>query len=146
MDTFTIGFTRKTAEQFFGLLASHGVKKVLDVRLNNVSQLSAFAKKNDLQFFLKELCGVEYETIPDWIPTKQMLQAYKNKDISWQDYELRFLDLMQKRQIERLVDLDLLKGGCLLCSEHEPHFCHRRLVLDYLQKNGYPALNVVHLV
>ena len=146
MQTFTIGFTKKSAEEFFSLVRTHGVKQILDVRLNNVSQLSGFTKKNDLRFFLKELCGVDYVAIPDWVPTKEMLSAYKNKQISWDEYELRFMDLMAKRQIERLLDPDLLQGGCLLCSEHQPHHCHRRLVLDYLQLNWQQPLDVVHLV
>ncbi len=146
MKTFTIGFTQKTAEQFFGLIRSSGVKQVLDVRLNNVSQLSGFTKKNDLRFFLKELCDVDYVSIPDWVPTKAMLSAYKKKEMSWNEYEQRFMDLMASRQVERLVDSDLLQGGCLLCSEHQPHFCHRRLVLDYLQTTWHKQIDVVHLV
>jgi len=146
MQTFTIGFTKKSAEVFFGLLRDSGVKQILDVRLNNVSQLSGFAKKNDLRFFLKELCDVEYVSIPDWIPTKEILTAYKKKEMGWDEYEQRFMDLMAQRQIERLIDPGLLQGGCLLCSEHQPHFCHRRLVLDYLQKNGQKSLDVVHLI
>jgi len=146
MQTFTIGFTKKTAEQFFNLLRAHDVKQILDVRLNNTSQLSGFAKKNDLRFFLEQLCGIDYVSIPEWVPTKDMLSAYQKKQISWDEYALRFMDLMAMRQIERLLDPDILQGGCLLCSEHQPHFCHRKLVLDYLQSSWQQTIDVVHLV
>ncbi len=145
MQTFTLGFTQKSAEQFFGLLRQHQVRRLLDVRLNNVSQLAGFAKKNDLIFFLKELCQIDYIHLPELTPTASLLKAYQNKELPWPDYAARFVDLLGQRQIERVLDADLFDQGCLLCSEHQPHFCHRRLVLEYLNQNGQATIDAVHL-
>lgn len=145
IDIYTIGFTKKSAEKFFDFINVSNVSTVLDVRLNNVSQLAGFAKKNDLQFFLKELCNTEYVHIPELAPTKEMLNAYKKGEISWDRYEDRFLNLMAKRHIEKSLTPILLEHGCLLCSEHEPHLCHRRLVVEYLNENSDFNLTVKHL-
>lgn len=144
-NVFTIGFTKKTAEEFFDLLRNEGVSTLLDVRLNTTSQLSGFAKKNDLKFFLKELCGTEYVHVPDWAPTKDILNSYKKKEISWESYEDKFLNLIARRQIEKNINPDLLENSCLLCSEHKPHHCHRRLVVEYLNDNSGLDLKVKHL-
>ena len=146
MNIFTIGFTQKKAESFFKLIKSENIKTLVDVRLNNVSQLSGFAKRDDLKFFLKELCGTEYEHAPELAPTKDILNAYKKKEISWDIYEDKFLNLMSKRQIEKSINPDVLDQGCLLCSEHKPHFCHRRLVVEYLNDNTGLELKVKHLI
>ncbi|MBS9723761.1 DUF488 domain-containing protein [Stutzerimonas stutzeri] len=145
MNIYTIGFTQKNAEKFFKLLRISGVKTLVDVRLNNVSQLAGFAKKDDLKFFLKELCGAEYVYSPELAPTKDILNAYKKGEITWDVYEDKFLNLMARRNIEKSIKSELLDNGCLLCSEHEPHFCHRRLVVEYL--NGHSSLHfkVKHL-
>lgn len=145
MDIYTIGFTQKNAEKFFKFLRVSGVKTLVDVRLNNVSQLAGFAKKDDLKFFLRELCGADYFHAPDLAPTKDILNAYKKGDMSWEVYEDKFLNLMASRNIERTVKPDLLDNGCLLCSEHEPHFCHRRLVVEYLNMHTDLDLKMKHL-
>ena len=146
MKTYTIGFTQKNAERFFGLIKSSGIARVVDVRLNNVSQLAGFAKRDDLKFFLKELCGSEYVHVAALAPTKDILNAYKKKEISWDTYEDKFLNLMARRNIERTLDKALMDNGCLLCSEHKPHHCHRRLVVDYLNSHWDSTIEVVHLV
>lgn len=146
MKTFTIGFTQKRAERFFQLLCDSDVKHLLDVRLNNVSQLAGFAKRDDLRFFLKEICDADYYHLEDLAPTKEILNAYKKKEISWQAYEDKYLDLMVRRNIERSVSKELMDHGCLLCSEHEPHFCHRRLVVEYLNSHWDAKLEVQHLI
>ena len=87
MNIYTIGFTKKDAKTFFDFIKNSDIKTVLDVRLNNISQLSGFAKKDDLAFFLKELCGSDYLHVPEFTPTKEMLDSYKKKEISWQQYE-----------------------------------------------------------
>jgi uncharacterized protein (DUF488 family) len=134
MEVFTIGFTKKTAEQFFDLLRRHGIKRLVDVRLNNVSQLAGFTKREDLQFFLKEICGAEYVHEPLLAPTQQMLDAYKKKHESWADYEIKFLELMAARKIEDRIDRSLFDvPTTLLCSEPTAENCHRRLVVEYLQ-------------
>jgi len=145
IDIYTIGFTKKNAETFFKFIKSSNIVTLIDVRLNNISQLAGFAKRDDLKFFLKELCGTEYIHAPDLAPTKDMLNAYKKGDILWEKYEDKFLNLMSQRHIERSVEPALLDHGCLLCSEHEPHFCHRRLVVDYLNENSEFELKVKHL-
>jgi len=144
MKLFTIGFTKKTAEKFFGLLRGSGARRVVDVRLNNVSQLAGFAKKDDLAFFLKELAGMEYVHLPELAPTQEMLDAYKKGKDDWQLYEQRFLGLMRERKIEEKLPRSLFEGACLLCSEDKPHQCHRRLVAEYLQQH-WGDVEVKHL-
>ncbi len=146
MKTFTIGFTQKGAKRFFTLLRRNEVSRIIDVRLNNVSQLSGFAKRNDLRYFLSELCGADYIHLDELAPTKSILSDYKKKIITWNVYEEKFINLMAKRNIERTIDSSLLDHGCLLCSEHEPHHCHRRLVVDYLNEHWDTNIKVVHLI
>lgn len=140
----TIGFTKKNAEKFFAILKKNSVKRVIDIRLNNVSQLAGFAKKDDLIYFLRELCGCDYRHIPLLAPTKDILDNYKKKQISWADYELQFKKLMENRKIEGLISLEELNGACLLCSEPTAEKCHRRLVAEYL-KNNLSNIVIKHL-
>jgi uncharacterized protein (DUF488 family) len=144
LQVFTIGFTKKTAEGFFTKLRSAGVKRVVDVRLNNVSQLAGFAKKDDLKFFLKEVCDIDYVHSPILAPTQSMLDAYKKDKGDWSVYERQFLDLMTQRRIEEELNPSLLDEGCLLCSEDKPHFCHRRLVAEYLA-DRWGNISIKHL-
>lgn len=144
MKVFTIGFTQKNARQFFDALRKSGAKRVVDVRLNNVSQLAGFAKRDDLAFFLKEMCGMDYVHMPDLAPTKDMLDEYKKLKGDWGTYEKRFLDLMAKRKIEERIPKEVVVEGCLLCSEHKPHHCHRRLVAEYL-KQHWGDIDISHL-
>ena len=142
---YTIGFTKKAAAEFFETLRQAGVKRVLDVRLNNVSQLAAFSKKDDLRYFLKEILHVDYIHEPLLAPTQAMLDQYKQHNGSWTNYQRDFLALMEERNIEDKIDPGLVAGGCLLCSEHQPHHCHRRLVAEYLDKK-WGELTIRHLV
>ncbi len=146
INVFTIGFTKKTAAYFFEKLRCAGVKRVLDVRLSNASQLAGFAKKDDLPYFLKRLGGMEYVHLTELAPTKEMLDAYKKHKGDWTVYEDQFLELMAKRRIEEHLDKETLDGGCLLCSEDKPHHCHRRLVAEYLQDRWGGEMRVTHLV
>lgn len=143
MKLFTIGFTKTSAESFFNRLSNAHVKKLFDVRLNNVSQLAGFAKRDDLRYFTKVISGIEYEHIPQLAPTQQILDEYKKTKGSWSAYAEKFLDLMALRKIENL-DQHRLDGGCLLCSEDKPHHCHRRLVAEYL-KEKWGDLEIEHL-
>ena len=142
---FTIGFTRKSAETFFSAIKEARVKRLVDVRLNNVSQLAGFAKKDDLRFFLREICAVDYLHLPLLAPTQEMLDQYKKGGGDWALYERRFLDLMEKRSIEDELSRDVIENGCLLCSEDRPDNCHRRLVAEYL-KDRWGGLWIEHLV
>ena len=144
MKLFTIGFTKKNAEKFFGLLSSSGAKRVVDVRLNNVSQLAGFAKRDDLEYFLHRVCGIDYVHLPFLAPTKEMLADYRKNQKNWSTYEKQFLDLMRERRIEDSIPREVIDGGCLLCSEHEPHHCHRRLVAQYLDEH-WGNIEIRHL-
>jgi len=141
----TIGFTKKTASEFFALLRKSGTKRVIDVRLNNVSQLAGFSKRDDLRFFLKEICGIDYIHEPQLAPTKEILDAYKKHKGDWSIYEPAFLELMKTREIEKRINPEIMQGGCLLCSEDKPHHCHRRLVVEYLEAK-WGTLDIEHLV
>jgi uncharacterized protein (DUF488 family) len=141
---FTIGFTKKSAKRFFELLRASGAKRLVDVRLNNVSQLAGFAKKDDLAYFLREICGMDYVHLPALAPTQEMLDQYKKEHGDWKTYESRFLDLMRQRRIEDATPKEVVEDGCLLCSEDKPQFCHRRLVVEYL-KQHWRDVDVCHL-
>lgn len=145
MRVFTIGFTKKSAREFFTKLRDSGAKRVVDVRLNNVSQLAGFAKREDLRFFLKEVCRMDYVHLPILAPTSEMLDAYKKHKGDWGTYERAFIDLMQARAIEEHVSRAQIDDGCLLCSEDTPEHCHRRLVAEYLRAK-WSSLDIVHLV
>lgn len=142
---YTIGFTKKTAEQFFTKLADAGVKRIIDVRLNNVSQLAGFAKRDDLRYFLKSIYDIDYVHLPALAPTQPMLDAYKKAGGDWTTYERAFLALIEERQIEINTAREQLDHGCLLCSEHKPQECHRRLVAEYLTRH-WGGITTTHLV
>jgi uncharacterized protein (DUF488 family) len=140
---FTIGFTKTSAERFFGRLQDSGAKKLIDVRLNNVSQLAGFAKRDDLRFFAERICGIGYAHISSLAPTQEILDEYRKAGGPWDIYRQKFLHLMAARRIEELDRL-LMDGGCLLCSEDRPHHCHRRLVAEYL-RDKWTGVEIVHL-
>jgi uncharacterized protein (DUF488 family) len=146
MEIFTIGFTQTTAEDFFGRLKSQGVERLLDVRLNNRSQLAGFAKRDDLAYFLKKLLGAKYEHAPLLAPSQEILDAYKKqKAMPWNEYEDRFLALMRERRIEdKLNPTEFKQRTVLLCSEATAEHCHRRLVVEYLGEH-WSNVQVVHL-
>jgi uncharacterized protein (DUF488 family) len=142
---FTIGFTGKPAEKFFNLLRNAGVNKVVDTRINNVSQLAGFAKGNDLKFFVKEIGNMSYEHNVDFAPTKELLSKYRDKKMSWQEYETEYLNLLDMRRIAQKTDIEKLHENCLLCSEHTPEKCHRRLLAEYL-KHVKNDVEIIHLI
>jgi uncharacterized protein (DUF488 family) len=141
----TIGFTKTDAESFFDRLLQAGVKKVVDVRLHNTSQLAGFAKADDLAYFLKKVGGIQYVHQPLLAPTDNILKAYKKEKGDWSVYEGQFLQLMEARKIEQRLKPEMLQETCLLCSESTPHHCHRRLVCEYLNEKWGNCLNVRHL-
>jgi len=142
---FTIGFTRKSAEQFFTLLAKADVRRVIDIRLNNVSQLAGFAKRDDLRFFLRTICDIDYIHMPKLAPTKEILDSFKKSGGSWEDYRRDFVQLIAQRQIEQHLSREFVHRGCLLCSEETPAHCHRSLVAQYLLDN-WGGVDIVHLI
>jgi uncharacterized protein (DUF488 family) len=145
MEVYSIGFTKKSAERFFGLLKRAGIRCLVDVRLNNISQLAGFAKRDDLCFFLKEICGATYRHEPLLAPTQELLDEYKKRKGGWQEYEARFLALMKERRIENNIPKSLFEEpAVLLCSEERAEQCHRRLVLEYLTEK-WGGLTIHHL-
>ncbi len=144
MKLFTIGFTKRTAEDFFCTLQQAGIKRVVDIRLNNSSQLAAFAKSKDLEYFLRAIADIEYVHMPLFSPTPEILDAYKKNKGSWEVYERDFKALMEERHMGEIAKEMLREGDCLLCSEPTPEHCHRRLVAEHLLKHR-KSLEVVHL-
>jgi uncharacterized protein (DUF488 family) len=145
LSLYTIGFTQKNAETFFGMLSRSGAKRLVDIRLNNVSQLAGFTKRDDLRYFARALCGIEYEHRLDLAPTQELLDYVRKQQGRWDVYERAFRKLMTERRIEQTVPRALMDGACLLCSEAEPDHCHRRLVAEYL-RDHWGAVEIVHLV
>jgi uncharacterized protein (DUF488 family) len=145
MKIYTIGFTKKPAEKFFGLLREAGVTALVDVRLNNVSQLSGFAKRDDLRYFLGEICDARYSHRTELAPTQDMLDAYKKQGVGWAEYEERFLELMKSRRIEEVVRRETLDNAVLLCSEDDALHCHRRIVAEYLAQQ-WEGVTIEHLM
>jgi uncharacterized protein (DUF488 family) len=143
MKIFTIGFTKTTAEHFFSRLQSAGPGKLIDVRLKNVSQLAGFAKRDDLKYFVRQICGIKYEHMPELAPTQEMLDRYKKQGGRWEDYSKKFMALMAERHIDQL-DQMRFNGACLLCSEDLAHHCHRRLVAEYLNAK-WQNVEICHL-
>ncbi|SRR6266849_5729057 len=141
----TIGFTQTTAKAFFETLRKANVKSVVDVRLSNESQLAAFAKKSDLQYFLSQIGNIGYRHEPNLAPTLEILDAYKKKKGDWQTYENQFRALLESRKIESIYNASEFDNACLLCSEHRPHHCHRRLVAEYLNEK-WGGIKIQHLV
>lgn len=145
LNIYTIGFTQKSAEKFFRLIKNENIKILIDTRLNTSSQLAGFAKKEDLKYFLKEICHVNYSYHQELAPTKTILDAYKKNKGSWEIYEKEFMELMYKRNIEKIFTEEMMNDACLLCSEDKPHYCHRRLVAEYLDNHWKVKINLKHL-
>jgi uncharacterized protein (DUF488 family) len=141
---FTVGFARKSAERFFTLLEDAGVRKVVDIRLHNTSQLAGFAKQEDLRFFLKRVSGIDYMHVPLLAPTEELLKAFQKKDILWPEYEQVFRRLLKDRSVLDHLEPDLYDRACLLCSEPDPDHCHRRLVAEHL-KAAWKQVAIHHL-
>ena len=144
MKLFTIGFTKSSAEHFFSRLSNAGVRRIHDTRLNRQSQLSGFAKQKDLKFLLAQISGIEYSVHDLLAPTKDILSAFRKKEISWSEYERRYLDLLSGRKVETILNLDEMHEGCLLCSEATPEHCHRRLAANYLAQ-ARSDVEIIHL-
>lgn len=141
---FTIGFTKKNAEKFFTYFIRSGVKRVIDIRLNNVSQLAGFAKRDDLRYLLKAIGGIDYAHCLDLAPTQEILNAFKKNKGNWSLYERDFLSLLSVRKVEEKFTQDTFHEACLLCSEDKPQQCHRRLVAEYF-RDKWQDVEIVHL-
>lgn len=144
INIFTIGFAQKNAREFFTKLKEAGVKTVIDIRLNNVSQLAGFTKEQDLPYLLQEIADIQYIHKPELAPTKDILDAYKKKNIDWTEYERRFRQLLIERHIEDVITPQLVDKACLLCSEPKADKCHRRLTAEYFREL-WENVEIVHL-
>lgn len=142
---YTIGFTGKPAEKFFSLLKDSGVKKIVDTRINNTSQLAGFAKGTDLSFFARVIGNISYEHHIEYAPTKELLSRYRDKKISWQEYEVEYLNLLDMRKVAKKTDIEKLHENCLLCSEHTAEKCHRRLLAEYFREVR-SEVEIIHLI
>lgn len=145
MQIHTIGFTQKSAEQFFGLLQSAGIQRLIDIRISNSSQLTGFTKSADLRYFLQAILNADYVHESRLAPTQQLLEDYRKKRVSWDGYVRIFNGLLEERQIATTLDRSLFeRPAVLLCSEPTAEHCHRRLVAEYLQRH-WDDVTVVHL-
>jgi len=141
---YTIGFTHKSAETFFNLLLNSGVKKIIDIRIHNTSQLAGFAKGTDLSYLAK-VHGMRYEHHLEFAPSKELFTMWRAKKLTWAQYEEAYLNLLESRNVVKNIDIEGLNMACLLCSEHKPESCHRRLLAEYLQK-AIGGIDIVHLI
>lgn len=144
MNLYTIGFVKKSAKDFFDILKNNGIIKVIDIRLNNKSQLAGFTKKEDLQFFLKAICNIDYVHIEQYAPTKELLKTYKKKKIDWEEYEKEYTAILDRRNILNNIDYSIFENACLLCSEPTAQQCHRKLLAEYLAR-GNREITIIHL-
>jgi uncharacterized protein (DUF488 family) len=145
VEIFTIGFTQKSAEQFFNLLKAHGIRQLIDIRLNNSGQLAGFTKHQDLRYFLREICAAEYRHEVSLSPTKDLLDGTRAGRYTWQEYESIFEQLMVERDIANRLDPNLFSvPTVLLCSEATADHCHRRLVAEHLQR-AWGNVTITHL-
>jgi uncharacterized protein (DUF488 family) len=144
MKLYTIGFTKTSAAKFFGRLEKAGVKRVVDTRLHRDSQLSGFAKQNDLEFFLSTINKIDYDISELLAPTGDILDAYRKKKIKWPEYERLYYDLLMSRHVEKHLTPHAFDQSCLLCSESTPEHCHRRLAAEYLSRSWAP-IEIIHL-
>lgn len=145
MDIYTMGFTQKNAEEFFEKILKNKIEILVDVRLNNQSQLAGFTKGKDLAYFLTKICNCKYEHNIACAPTKEILQQYKKNEISWETYEKQYNELVIKRQLANSFNEKYANYNrvLLLCSEPTPENCHRRLLAEYLQKEI--KCNIIHI-
>jgi len=127
---FTIGFSKKTAQEFFDILKINRVKKLIDIRRNNISQLAGFTKKKDLEYFLKTIANIEYSHVLEFSPTSEMLKDYQKKKLTWEKYEILYNSLIQEAGYLEKLNGQYFENACFLCSESTSDFCHRRLLAD----------------
>ena len=143
---YTIGFTKKSAERFFGLLRDNGVKQLVDIRINNSSQLAGFAKGKDLVFFVNEICHIPYQHIVDFAPTKELLDQWHKNEVTWTEYEEIYTKMLKDREIVKKYGVKSFDGACFLCSEDTPEQCHRRLLAEYMKEHSKEEVRIVHLI
>jgi uncharacterized protein (DUF488 family) len=144
MKLYTIGFAKKSAEHFFTALKRAGVRRILDVRISNTSQLSGFTKKEDLKYFARAICGADYAHLPELAPSEELFHARKKENMNWKSYAKRYLDLLKLRNVAETLPHELFDGACLLCTEEDPRDCHRSLLAEYLE-GEWGGIEIIHL-
>ena len=143
---YTIGFTKKSAEQFFELLKDNNVKQLVDIRISNNSQLAGFAKGKDLSYFVNQICGIKYNHIVDFAPTKNLLDRWHKQDVTWPEYIKEYIEMLDNRDIIKKYGVKQFEKACFLCSEESPEICHRRLLVEYMQRHSLEDVKIIHLV
>lgn len=141
---FTIGFTRKGAARFFGLLADAGVRRVVDIRARPDSQLAGFARGPDLAWFLQKLHAIDYVALPALAPAKALLADYRDGRLCWDAYAVRYTGQLEAGAAAQAIEHLTLDHACLLCAEDDPCHCHRRLAAEWIAAHA-PDLTVTHL-
>lgn len=145
MEVYTLGFAKKSAREFFGLLKMNGIKRLVDVRLNNTSQLAGFTKRDDLEYFLRVICDAEYQHRPEFSPTRELLDGWKKNKLFWEEYEKEFVRILENRKAGRSITAEFFATPTVfMCSEPTPEHCHRRLTVEYLAQ-GIDDVFIVHL-
>ncbi len=144
MTLYTIGFTKKSAKEFFSILNSNNIKRLIDIRLNNKSQLAGFAKSEDLQYFLKKIGQIDYVYMSKFAPTDELLDGYRKKQIVWDEYEKQYCSLLAERDVLKNKNVSIFDNACLLCSEPTAKQCHRRLAAEYIARAN-KNIKIIHL-
>jgi uncharacterized protein (DUF488 family) len=144
---YTIGFTQKSAKHFFDTLYDNGIEMMIDIRINNISQLAGFAKGDDLEYFLDKIYGIKYVYRSVFAPTKELLKDYRDKVISWDEYIIIYNRMLDERNSCKnfLKDYANYNKVCLLCSEATAEKCHRRLLADRINQIFPTETEVIHL-
>jgi len=145
MNIYTIGFTKKSAREFFELLLDNDIKKIIDIRLRNNSQLAGFAKAKDLKYFLEEIDDIAYIHKPEFAPSKELLNSWRNDEITWKEYEKIYLNDLKNKVDFNKLEIDIFDNSCLLCSENLPEKCHRRLLAEFIDKKSPEKVQIHHL-
>jgi uncharacterized protein (DUF488 family) len=147
MQIYTLGFIKKTAEEFFTLIKENKIELLLDIRTNKQTQLPGLTKGRDLEFFLNEICHCQYVYEPLFTPTKQLVEDYLEGKVTWSEYEEIFNETMEERKIEQIFQEKYMHFNriCLLCNEQDPRNCHRRLVAERLQDKLQSEVEIIHI-
>lgn len=142
---YTTGFTQKTAEYFFNLLKKNGVKKLVDVRCHNNSQLAGFAKSENLGFFSKEILNISYEKVADFAPSEELMKKWRTRKITYDEYRSKYISELKAKDVLARYDAKQFDGACFLCSEASAEPCHRKILCEYFRDNCDETVVINHI-
>lgn len=146
MEICSIGSSGNSAKRFFGLLKEHRITSIIDTRIHASSQLAGFTRKDSLQYFSSVILGIPYIHELLLAPEEKDLKAFRNKELSWPEYETKYYKLLETRNVSEVIDFTLWgERPVLLCSENTAELCHRRLAAEYLLKNLERAVTITHM-